>query len=261
MSLWRSRLRWHVKPLVYRFRSRLLYKLATQYVNVVDNDNDCEFRSNGEETFAHARLPGAKLAFDVGAAKGEWTCIALAANPTLEVHCFEPTSRRMKILEDRKFGERVVLNQFGFGATAEAPEIFYNASGGSNSIFPQRYDGEHYDSHDVEQVRITTIDAYCSERRIEHIDFIKMDIEGYEMAAIRGAERMLRESRIDILQFEYSYVFLDAGTSLMQLMNYVHGINPAYVFHKIYPDGAVPVHAYKHTLDNFKTQNWAIIKS
>jgi len=260
MSVWRSTLRSRVKPLVYRFRSRFLYRVASFYVNAVDNDNDSDFATNGEKAFASAMLPGAKIAFDVGAAKGNWAEIALAADPHLVLHCFEPTSRRFKILSDRNFGARVVLNNFGLGEQAARAQIYYNASGGSNSLYPQRYNGQSYDDPDVETITISTIDAYCREHRIEYVDFIKMDIEGYEMAAIRGAEPMLRAGKIGIIQFEYSYVFLDAGTSMMQLMRYVRDVNPAYEFHKIFPDGARPVRIYEHTLDNFKTQNWAIIK-
>lgn len=261
MSLWKSTLRPRVKPLVYKFRSRFLYRVASFYMNSVDNDNDSDFTTNGEEAFAHQVLRGAKVVFDVGAAKGNWAEIALAADPNLVVHCFEPTSRRIKILRDRNFGSRVVLNNFGFGDKPMQTKIYYNASGGSNSIFPQRYNGQAYEEPDVETISISTIDTYCREHSIEHVDFVKMDIEGYEMAAIRGAERMLREGRIGIIQFEYSYVFLDAGTSLLQLMRYVREVNPSYEFYKIYPDGIRPVPAYDHTLDNFKTQNWAIIKS
>jgi FkbM family methyltransferase len=231
------------------------------YVNAVDNDHDNDFRTNGEEAFAHAKLRGAKVAFDVGAAKGGWTEIALAADPNVVVHCFEPTSRRFKILSERDFGARVVLNNVGLGDVPTKTQIFYGASGGSNSLYPQRYNGQRYQESDVETVTISTIDTYCQEHGIEYVDFIKMDIEGYETAAIRGAEQMLRAGRIGIIQFEYSYVFLDAGTSLMQLMKLVNDINPAYEFHKIYPDGTRRVAAYEHTLDNFKTQNWALIKA
>jgi len=260
MGIWRSALRARVKPLVYRFRSRALYRIASFYVNAVDNDHDSDFETNGEAYFARQRLVGCSLAFDVGAAKGLWTQIALAADPNVIVHCFEPTSRRFKILIDRNFGSRVVLNNFALGDAPGTADIFYNASGGSNSLFPQRFNGETYPAGDVETITISTIDAYCLERNIDWVDFIKMDIEGYEPAAIRGAEQMLRAGKIGVIQFEYSYVYLDAGTSLMQLMRYVQGVNPDYEFHKLFPDGPRRVVAYEHVLDNFKTQNWAIIK-
>ena len=260
MGMWRSTLRSRVKPLVYRFRSRFLYRLATFYVNAVDNDHDSDFRTNGEETFTRMRLAGAKTVFDVGAAIGDWTELALAADPGLVVHCFEPTSRRFARLRDRDLGDRAVLNNLALGDHPSQATIYYNASGGSNSLFPQRYNGQAYQPGDVETVSVSTIDRYCEERDIERVDFIKMDIEGYEMAAIRGAERMLRAGKIGVIQFEYSHVFLDAGASLMQLMEYIREVNAAYEFHKIYPDGVRVVSTYRHELDNFKTQNWAIIK-
>jgi len=259
MKLWRT-LRPHVRPLVYRFRNRFLYRLATFYVNVHDNDHDNDFYTNGEARFARTEIPHCKVAFDVGAAFGMWTKIALEANPELVVHCFEPTSRRFAALSEKLEG-RAILNNFALGDTPGEQRIFYGASGGSNSIYPQRYNNESYAATDVETIKVSTIDDYCAKHDIQSVDFIKMDIEGYEPAAIRGASRMLREGRIRIIQFEYSYVFLDAGTSLMALMKAVAEINPAYRFHKIYPDGTRPVPVYDHTLDNFKTQNWAIIKT
>jgi FkbM family methyltransferase len=261
MGVWRSTLRARVKPLVYRFRSKLLYKVATFYVNTVDNDNDSDYATNGEAAFVRKHLRGAKVAFDVGAAKGEWTDLALAADPGVVVHCFEPTTRRFKLLLEKNFGDRVVLNQLGLGDATGESQIFYDASGGSNSLFPQRYDGASYDQSNVETVKVTTIDQYCRERSVDYVDFIKLDIEGYEMAAFRGAERMLRGGRIGIVQFEYSQAFLDAGASMLQLMKYVQDIGPTYQFHKILPDGTRPIATYDHALDNFKTQNWAIIKS
>jgi FkbM family methyltransferase len=260
MRLWRSIVRPYVKPFVYKYRSALLYRAASFYVNAVDNDHDNDWKTNGEAAFARERLRGARVAFDIGAAIGGWTEVALSADPSVVVHCFEPTSRRFAKLSSRGVGERAVLNNFAMGDTVSSAEIFYDASGGSNSLFPQRYGGETYASENVERVQISTIDRYCAEHGIEYVDFIKMDIEGYEPAAIRGAKDMMRAGKIGVIQFEYSYVFLDAGTSLLQLMKVVNEINPDYEFHKIYPDGVRPVRTYRHTLDNFKTQNWALIK-
>ena len=260
MSLWRSTLRGPVKNFAYRFRNRAVYRLCSFYVNAVDNDHDSDFHTNGEAAFARSKLPGCAVAFDVGAARGDWTAIALEANPALQVHCFEPTSRRYAALVDRNFGSRAVLNKLALGDSSGEVSSFYGASGGSNSLFPQRYNGESYHPDDVETVKISTIDQYCREHHIDAIDFIKMDIEGYEMAALRGAEQMLRAGKISIVQFEYSHVFLDAGTSLKQLMEYIHATNPEYVFFKIFPDGARHVPVYEHALDNFKTQNWAFMK-
>jgi FkbM family methyltransferase len=259
MSVWRRTLRARVKPLIHKLRNDFLYRVANFYVNAVDNDNDSDFRTNGEERFARTRLAGARVVFDVGAARGDWTAIALAVDPNLIVHCFEPTSRRFELLANRNLGSRAVLNKLGLGEAPGRADIFYNAAGGSNSLFPQRYNGQTYMAPDVETIELSTIDIYCGQHGIDRVDFIKMDIEGYETSALRGAEQMLRAGAIGIIQFEYSSVFLDAGSSLLQLMKYVREVNPAYEFHKILPNGTRHVTSYEHTLDNFKTQNWALI--
>jgi FkbM family methyltransferase len=41
-------------------------------------------------------------------------------------------------------------------------------------------------------VRVTTLDGFVRERRINRIDLIKIDIEGFEMKALKGAEQALR---------------------------------------------------------------------
>jgi len=256
MGLWRTTLRSRVKPFVYKYRNRFLYKLASFYVNTVDNDNDSDHWTNGEAAFAREKLRGAKIAFDVGAAFGDWTMIALEANPHLVVHCFEPASPRFKHLTDLKLGDRARLNRLGFGDSSAHAPIFFNTSGGSNSLYAPR----DSTAREAETITLTTIDAYCAENSIEYVDFIKMDIEGYEMTALRGAREMLSAGRIGVVQFEYSEIFFEAGTSLKDLMSFIRETNPAYEFYKLYPDGARHVPRYDHGLETFKLQNWAFVK-
>lgn len=252
MPGWRSRARATAKKLAYRLQNRHLYRLANFYVNAVDNDHDCDFHTNGEAAFARTWLPRCQVAFDVGAAIGAWTAIALDINPALEVHCFEP-SKRFDTLASRGFGSRVVLNRVGVGERPGESTIYYNTMGGSNSLFPT------VDASESDTISITTLDRYCEERGISHVDFVKMDIEGYEMAALRGAERLLRTGSLGVVQFEYSAVFIDAGASLRQLMEHVRGLNADYAFYKLFPDRARHVAAYNHAHENFKTQNWAFV--
>jgi FkbM family methyltransferase len=253
MKLWRT-LRPYVRPLVYRMRNRYLYKLASFYVNVVDNDHDIDFQTNGEARFARVHIPAARIAFDVGAAHGAWAEIALSVNPSLALHCFEPTTRRFAILS-KAIGSRAVLERLALGEAPGEQRIYYGVAGGSNSMVQPRPDA----ALDSETIRVATIDGYCADHGIEAVDFIKMDIEGFEHAALRGAESMLRAGKIRVIQFEYGHAFLAAGTSLMALMDYVAKVNPGYRFHKLFPDGARAVPRYDPAHENFKTQNWAII--
>jgi len=49
-------------------------------------------------------------------------------------------------------------------------------------------------------------DKYCKDRGIKFIDFLKVDVEGYEYKALNGFEHFLEFKLIRIVQFEYGYV-------------------------------------------------------
>jgi hypothetical protein len=47
------------------------------------------------------------------------------------------------------------------------------------------------------EVRTVRLDTYADEQGIDHIDLLKIDTEGHEPAVLRGADQLLRSSRID----------------------------------------------------------------
>jgi len=49
-----------------------------------------------------------------------------------------------------------------------------------------------------------TLDEFCDTQRIERISFLKVDVEGFELSVFRGAERLLREHRVDYICFEFA---------------------------------------------------------
>jgi FkbM family methyltransferase len=49
-----------------------------------------------------------------------------------------------------------------------------------------------------------TLDRFCDERGIKRINFLKVDVEGFEWAVFRGAQTLLQEGRIDHICFEIS---------------------------------------------------------
>jgi hypothetical protein len=54
------------------------------------------------------------------------------------------------------------------------------------------------------EVSAITLDEFCVRQRIERVDFLKVDVEGFETSVFEGAEKLLREHRIDTVCFEIS---------------------------------------------------------
>jgi len=54
------------------------------------------------------------------------------------------------------------------------------------------------------QVPTTTLDAFAKEHAIGYVDFLKVDVEGFELEVFRGAAQLLASTRIGAILFESS---------------------------------------------------------
>lgn len=70
-----------------------------------------------------------------------------------------------------------------------------------------------------------SIDEYVSENNIEKIDFIKMDIEGAEMKALKGAEQTLIKFRPQLAISIYH-----SNNDMQDIPIYLHNILKNYIF-------------------------------
>ncbi|HEX8251900.1 MAG TPA: FkbM family methyltransferase [Thermoanaerobaculia bacterium] len=239
-------------------RSELLYRLARKIVNLHDGDNDGDMRTNGELRFMRECLRDARVVFDGGANVGDWTAAALAINPDASYHCFEPSRLAFERLAARSFPANVTCNDFGLSdSAAEARLFLFSAACGANSLYERVGTGDT--QRETEMVRLETIDAYCQRHDIGAVDFLKLDVEGHEVAALRGAVRMLRERRIRVIQFEYGGTYIDAGTHLKDVYELIDSVG-GYTIHKLFPDGARRME-YRQPLESHLYSNWAIIRT
>jgi FkbM family methyltransferase len=237
---------------------RLVYRLASKLVDAFNGDNNHDMATNGETRFARLMLPHAQVALDVGANVGDWTALALSINPQLAVYAFEPHAHAFRLLSDRTWPAAVHLHPLALGADDGDRTLFVFGQGcGGNTLHartgaPDRHQAE-------ESVRVRTLDGVCAELGIERIDFLKIDVEGHELAVLRGAERMLTEGRIGVVQFEYGGCYLDARTHLRDVWELLHATRPDWAFFKIFPARLEPVLEYKQTLETFRYSNWAAL--
>ena len=53
-----------------------------------------------------------------------------------------------------------------------------------------------------ESVRVTSLDSFCSQRNIDHIDILKIDVEGHETEVIKGTRELLKKRKVSIIILE-----------------------------------------------------------
>ncbi len=149
--------------------------------------------------------------FDVGANIGQSVEVYRVLFETCTIHAFEPRRDMFDHMNSRFGGlDRVVLNHAAVGETVGTAVLHRTTHVESNSLLALNPDswwaravGVHPNGSEV--VAVETIDHYCANRNIAAIDFLKLDVQGFEPECLRGAATMLGEGRIRVIQAELIY--------------------------------------------------------
>ncbi|MDR2819741.1 MAG: FkbM family methyltransferase [Desulfovibrio sp.] len=124
---------------------------------------------------------------DCGACCGD-TAVWAVGKGAGKVYAFEPNPEAQKYLlaNAKKYGrERISLVPSGVGAAAGCTRMIAEAG---------NIGGTRLEDDTAGSVPITALDEWCRENNVRP-DFIKMDVEGAEPAALRGARRVITECR------------------------------------------------------------------
>jgi FkbM family methyltransferase len=232
-----------LRPLRFRGKYRLLsplfpsrgtvtpsvfgYPLALDISNHVDRSIflGC-FESLNTKRILRILRPGMTF-FDVGANIGYFTLLAArCVGPSGTVHAFEPHPANAAVL--RKALERNRLRQvrvwpIGLSDTKGVGWVAMP----DQTIFPNRTASMIRSSGDGIEVPTRTLDDVAAECSIERIDFLKIDVDGFEEKVIHGAREMLRARRIRHLLVEFNPWFLErSGTDEKTLSTFLgeHGL-------------------------------------
>lgn len=222
------------------------------------NENNGDMFSNGEYWLASTVLNNCKIVFDIGANKGDFANISLRLNPRLNLHCFEPSKCTFEKLLSNEFPANVTCNNFGLGAEKQEGILYvYEDGAGTNSLHNRFL--EHLDVRykDREKIQIETVDSYCNINKIVEIDFMKIDVEGFELEVIKGSKKMIKRGKIKIILFEYGGSYIDARILLKDFFDFFKGMD--YSFYKLYPNKLRLFKNYDPRVENFQYANWVVI--
>jgi FkbM family methyltransferase len=149
-----------------------------------------------ESTAATLRaVQAGQIAIDVGSNVGYYTLLlAQGVGPRGQVHAFEPTrwafercQRNMSL--NPQHSAQIHLNHAGLLAEERS---------GVEAI-ESRFSARILAKQTLEQLQFLTLDRYCAERNITRIDFMKVDVDGYDLQVMQGARNILRQSNAVLL--------------------------------------------------------------
>ncbi len=134
-----------------------------------------------------------------------------------KVHSFEPAPDNFKRLSEALSGySNIRLNNVAVGKqTGEIPLYLSDEL----NVDHRAYSIPGVTRHSV-VVHSTSLDVYFTSS--SRVDFIKMDVQGYELSVLRGASRLLRENpQIAILMELWPYGLEQAGESAEALFQFL----------------------------------------
>lgn len=166
------------------------------------------------------RLPGKRFhtVFDVGAHRGQWTSRSLQYYPKADIYSFEPVTGTYEHLT-RVVGKRpnVHCRKLALGPTPGLVEIVLQRESSTNSLrHVTDPSSTASDRAATEKVEVVTLDGFCESEGIAHIDFLKVDAEGYDLEVLRSGERLLGDNQVDFIQVETGILSTDAALVPLQ---------------------------------------------
>ncbi len=127
---------------------------------------------------------------DGGAHKGTVTSRLLTVFPTATVHAFEPQAEQFGVLS-QQFGAnpRVQLNNVALGREEGVAHLNINKDCYSSLLKTLHPDGME-STGKTQEVRLTSLDAWSAQNQITP-EFIKLDLQGFELPCLQGATTIL----------------------------------------------------------------------
>ncbi len=205
------------------------------------------------KTFIHEN----DIIIDAGAHKGEWSNLVLEhTDNNCHLYSFEPVPNFFKTLTGELGNRAQCCNAaLGKNETEVSMYYYYEESEGCSSLFERKV----LNTIPVKRITVpvTHLDKFCSENKIDHIDFLKIDTEGAEWDVLQGANELITHKKIPIIQFEYGGTYPDADITLLQVYEYLKV--KGYAIFRLTADGLIHVPQWREELEDFHLSNWLAV--
>lgn len=175
--------------------------------------------------FLQKYLAPDSVIIDVGAHAGQFAKLFSALVPDGHVYAFEPGSYALSILEKVKKIHRlhnVTIVPAGLSNEKTTATLYMPVKKSGSMGYGLSHLAKEKSRKEVEEsISITTLDDFVQSEQLTKIDFIKADIEGWELKMLQGAETTLKKHR-PVLMLEASDKWLRrAGDTRNDLLDFL----------------------------------------
>lgn len=189
---------------------------------------------------------------DVGANVGDYSKVLSTSFPETNVYSFEALPATFHILKENLTNyKNIMCENMALGDKIEERTFFSDGAGSHlSSFYPT--ESMHNERLKKNIIPITTIDSFCREKEIEKIDFLKIDVEGFELEVLKGAESMIKEGKILNIQFEFGGNHVTSGTHFYTIFKYLS----QYRISRVLKNGLRPYTNYDKLYEVYSSANY-----
>lgn len=244
-----------IKPsLVYLYRGKNINFLFNKYdkdikINICSNDLSIKTTMNLKNSdiipLIKKYLKREQVFIDVGANIGAITLIASKiVGLSGKVFSYEPSSEMFKKLLlnielNKKYSSNIFLRNIGLGDKKDFKELTPDDQAPGTFIVLNSHDVITRSKKEREIIEIDTLDNDYN-KLFKSINFIKLDVEGYELQVLLGAQNCLKK---------FHPILIIENNNMLNIEKFLSDFN--YDFYNIYPGGIEE----KVSKSNFKTKN------
>jgi len=192
-----------------------LVKLIRFILNFFDN-----FQQKKIINFLKRKLHQDLIIIDVGSHYGETIKLFCKNFKIKKIHCFEASPNNFKILlkKIKKAGlsDFCTLNMLALGSLSKESFIKQTKESSSSTINDFNSDSKYFKRklkilniinsnkyYEKIPIKIIVLDDYIAEKKIQFIDLLKIDTEGFEFNVIKGLEKNYKI--VKFIYFEHHY--------------------------------------------------------
>ncbi len=190
------------------------------------------------------------LIFDVGGNVGQWSQRIMEHVSPSHIYIFEPQPACQERIRTLNLPNTTLIAA-GVGERAGTAQLYTSSETDLTASLHERNDSFFEDwKYQPSAIEIVTLDSFIAERGITFIDFMKMDIEGHELFALKGLQRSLTEGRVGAMSFEFSSGNLNSHTCFRDFWKV---LSPKYSIYRVTPARKlIEIAGYYEDLEYFR---------
>ncbi|MFH1559938.1 MAG: FkbM family methyltransferase [Chloroflexota bacterium] len=181
-------------------RAWMIYSLARAFV---DANIKKTFTAELEESFVRRSVKKGQICIDVGANIGSFThLLSMLVGLTGQVHSIEPTPSAFDVLSKRVALFRlknVRCHPVALGDCEGIGELVGGTGRPGDRAFAHLKASAENEAPVIQNIPLTTLDSLVADQNIGHIEFIKCDVEGFELMVFTGGQNVLTQYRPIVL--------------------------------------------------------------